>query len=72
MRIFYARSSTADQKSGLAGQIERAKKEGIEDDHIFAELQSGANTTNRPKLKECLFKGQSPERLGARRAIETL
>ena len=24
MRIFYARSSTADQKSGLAGQIERA------------------------------------------------
>ena len=28
--------------------------EGIEDDQIFAELQSGSNTTNRPKLKECL------------------
>ena len=54
MRIFYARSSTAGQKSGLAGQIERAKREGIKDDHIFAELQSGANTANRPKLKECL------------------
>jgi len=24
MRIFYARASTADQKRGLAGQIERA------------------------------------------------
>ncbi len=54
MRIFYARSSTADQKSGLAGQIERAKALGIGKDHIFAELVSGANTTNRPKLKECL------------------
>jgi len=54
MRIFYARASTADQKSGLAGQIERAKALGIGKDHIFAELVSGANTTNRPKLKECL------------------
>jgi DNA invertase Pin-like site-specific DNA recombinase len=54
MRIFYARSSTAYQKSGLAGQIEHVKEEGIEDDQIFAELQSGSNTTNRPKLKECL------------------
>jgi DNA invertase Pin-like site-specific DNA recombinase len=54
MRIFYARSSTADQKSSLAGQIERAEALGIEDDHIFAELVSGAYTGNGPRLKECL------------------
>ncbi len=54
MRIFYTRCSTANRKSGLAGQIEGAKALGIEDDHVFAELVSGANTANRPRLKECL------------------
>ena len=39
--VFYGRSSSAIQESGLAAQIERAKALGIDEDHIFAELVSG-------------------------------
>ena len=52
--IFYGRSSSATQESGLSAQIERAKALGIDDDHIFAELVSGRSKDNRPKLAEML------------------
>ena len=32
--VFYSRSSSATQESGLAAQIERAKALGIDEDHI--------------------------------------
>ena len=50
--VFYGRSSSATQESGLAAQIERAKALGIDEDHIFAELVSGKSKANRPKLAE--------------------
>jgi DNA invertase Pin-like site-specific DNA recombinase len=53
-QVFYGRSSSATQESGLATQVERAKALGIDDDHIFAELVSGKSKENRPRLKECL------------------
>lgn len=52
--VFYGRSSTALQESGLVTQIERAKALGIEHDHIFAERVSGKSKDNRPKLAEML------------------
>ena len=52
--VFYGRSSSATQESGLAAQIERAKALGIDEDHIFAELVSGKSKANRPKLAEML------------------
>ncbi len=52
--MFYGRSSSATQESGLSAQIERAKALGIDEDHIFAELVSGKSKANRPKLAEML------------------
>jgi DNA invertase Pin-like site-specific DNA recombinase len=52
--VFYGRSSSATQESGLSAQIERAKALGIDEDHIFAELVSGKSKANRPKLAEML------------------
>jgi DNA invertase Pin-like site-specific DNA recombinase len=52
--VFYGRSSSATQESGLSAQIERAKALGIDEDHIFAELVSGKSKANRPKLTEML------------------
>jgi DNA invertase Pin-like site-specific DNA recombinase len=52
--VFYGRSSSATQESGLATQVERAKALGIDNDHIFAELVSGKGKDNRPKLGEML------------------
>jgi DNA invertase Pin-like site-specific DNA recombinase len=52
--VFYGRSSSATQESGLSAQIERAKALGIDEDHIFAELVSGKPKANRPKLTEML------------------
>jgi DNA invertase Pin-like site-specific DNA recombinase len=51
--VFYARSSSDTQGSGLHLQIDRAKALGIDEAHIFAELKSGKDS-NRPKLQECL------------------
>ncbi len=53
-RVFYGRSSSTSQESGLQLQIDRAKALGIAEDHIFAELVSGKSKDNRPKLAECL------------------
>ena len=52
--VFYGRSSSATQESGLSAQIERAQALGIQVDHIFAELVSGKSKANRPKLAEML------------------
>jgi DNA invertase Pin-like site-specific DNA recombinase len=52
--VFYGRSSSATQESGLSAQIERAKALGLDEDHIFAELVSGKSKANRPKLAEML------------------
>lgn len=52
--VFYGRSSSVLQESGLVTQLERARALGIDDDHIFAELVSGKSKVNRPKLAELL------------------
>ena len=49
--VFYARSSSSTQKSGLEGQIELAKEIGA--DKVFSELASGAKA-DRVQLKACL------------------
>jgi DNA invertase Pin-like site-specific DNA recombinase len=49
--VFYARSSSDTQGSGLQLQIDRAKAMGIE--HVFAELRSGKDA-KRPELQAML------------------
>jgi DNA invertase Pin-like site-specific DNA recombinase len=49
--VFYARSSSSTQKSGLEGQLELAKEIGA--DKVFSELASGAKS-DRAQLKACL------------------
>jgi DNA invertase Pin-like site-specific DNA recombinase len=53
MELFYARSSSASQDSGLQLQISRAKALGIDDRFIYAELKSGKDT-KRPELQRML------------------
>jgi predicted site-specific integrase-resolvase len=50
-QLFYARSSSASQDSGLQLQIDRAKSLGIDARFIFSELKSGKDT-KRPALQK--------------------
>jgi len=52
-QLFYARSSSASQDSGLQLQIDRAKSLGIDARFIFSELKSGKDT-KRPALQKLL------------------
>lgn len=50
-KVFYARVSTEEQNE--ARQIEMAKAQGVEDDRIYLDKQSGKNA-NRPKLNNMM------------------
>jgi DNA invertase Pin-like site-specific DNA recombinase len=52
-QLFYGRSSSASQDSGLQLQIDRAKSLGIDARFIFSELKSGKDT-KRPALQKLL------------------
>ena len=52
-QLFYARSSSASQDSGLKLQIDRANSLGIDARFIFSELKSGKDT-KQPALQKLL------------------
>jgi len=54
MLICYGRTSTIDQTNSLEAQVERFKKLGADQDHIFAEHGSGKTAKDRGKLQEAI------------------